>query len=113
MKDWKKVVISPTETLSEALRVLQQVGLQISIVADNNFKILGTVTDGDIRRMLEKSEKFNHLLAENIMTFNPIIVSSETLAVEALRIMEEKKIGQLIIINVNRKYINNTKEFRA
>ena len=55
--------------------------------------------------MLEKNEKFNHLLAENVMTFNPIIVSSETLAVEALRIMEEKKIGQLIIINLNKEYI--------
>ena len=39
------------------------------------------------------------------MTSNPIITSSETLAVDALRIMEEKKIGQLIIVNSNKQYI--------
>ena len=39
------------------------------------------------------------------MTSNPIITSSETLAVDALKIMEEKKIGQLIIVNSNKQYI--------
>ena len=53
----------------------------------------------------EKNKKFNDLLAKDIMTSNPIITSSETLAVDALRIMEEKKIGQLIIVNSNKQYI--------
>jgi len=68
-------------------------------------QIIGIITDGDIRRMLEKNKKFNDLLAKDIMTSNPIITSSETLAVDALRIMEEKKIGQLIIVNSNKQYI--------
>ena len=68
-------------------------------------QIIGIITDGDIRRMLEKNKKFNDLLAKDIMTSNLIITSSETLAVDALRIMEEKKIGQLIIVNSNKQYI--------
>lgn len=67
-------------------------------------QIIGIITDGYIRRMLEK-KKFNDLLAKDIMTSNLIITSSETLAVDALRIMEEKKIGQLIIVNSNKQYI--------
>ena len=68
-------------------------------------QIIRIITDGDIRRMLEKNKKFNDLLAKDIMTSNLIITSSETLAVDALRIMEEKKIGQLIIVNSNKQYI--------
>ena len=68
-------------------------------------QIIGIIKDEDIRRMLEKNKKFNDLLAKDIMTSNLIITSSETLAVDALRIMEEKKIGQLIIVNSNKQYI--------
>ena len=68
-------------------------------------QIIGIITDGDIRRMLEKNKKFNDLLSRDIMTSNLIITSNETLAVDAIRIMEEKKIGQLIIVNSNKQYI--------
>ena len=68
-------------------------------------QIIGIIKDEDIRRMLEKNKKFNDLLSKDIMTSNLIITSSETLAVDALRIMEEKKIGQLIIVNSNKQYI--------
>ena len=68
-------------------------------------QIIGIITDGDIRRMLEKNKKFNDLLSRDIMTSNLIITSNETLAVDDIRIMEEKKIGQLIIVNSNKQYI--------
>ena len=100
----QKPYVKKSTKITEVIIEITKKRLGATAVIEND-QIVGIITDGDIRRMLEKNEKFNHLLAENVMTFNPIIVSSETLAVEALRIMEEKKIGQLIIINSNKEYI--------
>ena len=60
-------------------------------------KISGLITDGDLRRMLEKGSDINNLLASDIMTENPKCISKNTLAAVALGVMEENNISQLII----------------
>ena len=90
--------------ITDVIIEITQKRLGATAVIENN-NIIGIITDGDIRRMLEKNKKFDHLIANNIMTSEPIIVSSDTLAVDALRIMEENKISQLIIVDENRKYL--------
>ena len=70
--------------------------LGCTIVRDNS-KILGIITDGDIRRLLEKGSKFDSLKAKDIMNKSPKIISEDTLAKNALEIMEKNKITQLII----------------
>ncbi len=52
MKTWKKLIISPEATLKQALKAINDGTAQIAIVADQNYKLLGTVSDGDIRRAL-------------------------------------------------------------
>ncbi|MBI3234838.1 MAG: KpsF/GutQ family sugar-phosphate isomerase [Bacteroidetes bacterium] len=59
--------------------------------------ILGIITDGDLRRMIEKHDHFNNIYAHEIMNTKAITLDSKTLAAEALEIFREKKISQVIV----------------
>jgi arabinose-5-phosphate isomerase len=87
---WKKVIVTITESRLGATAVI-----------DNQNNILGIVTDGDIRRMLNKFEDFSHLTAQNIMSMNPLTIDAESLAAKAGNYMQEKKITQLIVTKNN------------
>ena len=67
-------------------------------------KMTGIITDGDLRRMLEKNTNLSNLKAYDIMSKNPITVSSDLLAYDSLLIMEEKNINQLIVLT-NLSYV--------
>ncbi len=62
-----------------------------------NGTIVGIITDGDIRRMLENSDDINKLHAKDIMSSNPVSVSSDTMAVNALDIMQKNNITQILV----------------
>ena len=61
-------------------------------------KIAGIITDGDLRRMLEKEVEIEKVLAKNIMNNNPKSILSSELAIEALKIMEQNNISQLLVV---------------
>jgi len=69
-----------------------------------NDKVVGIVTDGDIRRMLENNTNISELKASDIMGVNPIIIDSNTMAVKALDIMQKNNITQ-ILVTENDKYL--------
>ena len=69
-----------------------------------NDQIVGIVTDGDIRRMLNKYENINGLKARDIMTSDPKTVEANVLAVKALKEMQSMGISQLLVVDGN-KYI--------
>jgi dTDP-glucose pyrophosphorylase/CBS domain-containing protein len=54
MKNWEKTLIGPEATLHQALKVIEQVGCQIALIVDENRRLLGTLSDGDVRRGLLK-----------------------------------------------------------
>ena len=66
-------------------------------VVSEDMKILGVITDGDIRRMLTSHPQFQDLLANDIMSLQPKVVREDVLAVEAFRNMESNKIMQLLL----------------
>ena len=68
----------------------------------NNNNLVGIITDGDIRRMLEKSLDISKFTAKDIMTRNPKTVNIKTLAIDVFNIMEENKITQLIVVDQNK-----------
>jgi len=72
-----------------------------AVITEN--KLVGIITDGDIRRMLEKSLDISKFIAKDIMTKNPKTVNMKTLAINVFNIMEENKITQLIVVD-NDKY---------
>jgi arabinose-5-phosphate isomerase len=61
-------------------------------------KLAGVITDGDLRRMLEKNTNFNHFTAKDIMTKNPKTIEPEMLVVDALNIMRKNNITQLLVL---------------
>jgi len=67
-------------------------------------KIAGIITDGDLRRMLEKEVQIEKVLAKNIMNNNPKSILSSELAIEALKIKEQNNISQLLVVE-NEAYI--------
>jgi len=64
-----------------------------------NEKIVGIITDGDIRRMLEKSPDFAHLKANDIYSGNPLTIGKDELVVNALSTMRENNITQLLVVD--------------
>ncbi|UWX61576.1 KpsF/GutQ family sugar-phosphate isomerase [Chryseobacterium oranimense] len=66
-------------------------------VVTNGEKIIGVITDGDLRRMLMKGDDISKVLAKDIMSANPKTIERDTLAKEAMKILKENNIGQLIV----------------
>ena len=72
--------------------------LGVTAVVEDD-KILGIITDGDLRRMLSKSDDFVHLTAKDIMSSNPKRIDDNAMAVEAKELMESNEISQLLVEN--------------
>ena len=79
--------------------------LGVTAVVDNNDKIIGIITDGDIRRMLQKTTDFSKIEAKDIMSVNPKTISSEAMAIEAMETLEQNNITQILVTNNNSVYI--------
>ena len=71
--------------------------LGVTAVITNDGKLAGIITDGDLRRMLEKSDDIKNITAADIMTRNPKIIAPTELAVNALDIMRKNSITQLVV----------------
>ena len=71
--------------------------LGMTCVVDGSERLIGIITDGDLRRHMERSDDILSLTAADVMTKNPISVPGSTLAVEALNIMEQRKITSLVV----------------
>jgi len=73
--------------------------LGMTCVLDGNDVLLGIITDGDLRRQIEKGVDVRSLTAAEVMTANPVSVSRRTLAAEALNIMEARHITSLVVVD--------------
>ena len=93
--------ISENKNMKEAIKIISNKKLGAVIVRNRNKITTGIITDGNIRKLREKNIDFQKTLVKNVMTKNPITISSESLAVKALRIMNEKKITSLCVIKGN------------
>ena len=70
-----------------------------AIVVMDKDRVVGIITDGDVRRALEKRSDIQNIEAKDIMSLNPQMIQAGALAVEAFRKMEEKSITQLVVVN--------------
>lgn len=84
-------------SFKEAIVELSQKGLGVVSVVDSDNTLLGIITDGDLRRQLEKGTDVYKMKVEQIMTSEPFVIEREKLAVEALNIMREKNISCLVV----------------
>ena len=90
-------------SVKEAINEITKKRLGAAAVVNQQEEVLGIITDGDIRRMLEKYDSFTALKADDIMSKNPKTIDTDTLAVNALDKMRENNINQLVAIT-NGKY---------
>lgn len=79
--------------------------LGATVVINDNNKITGIITDGDIRRLFEKTDNVKHLKAAEISKANPKTILNTALAVEALEKMNSNSITQLIVVDENDSYL--------
>jgi arabinose-5-phosphate isomerase len=86
--------------MKDAIIEISSKRLGMTIVTDSDFRLQGIITDGDLRRGLEKwGDKFFSLSAEDVMTRNPKTIMRDTLAVKAISIMEKYSITSLIVLD--------------
>jgi arabinose-5-phosphate isomerase len=95
--------VGPQATIAEVTYEISRKKLGMTTVTDKSGKLLGIVTDGDLRRLMEKRKKEAlDLTAAEAMTKNPVTLERTELAASALRLMEEKKITSVVIVDAQR-----------
>ena len=95
-----KPMVSTDDDIKDVIIEISNKMLGITPVFSKDI-IVGVITDGDLRRTLLNNQEISKLKAKDIMSTNPQIIDSETLASEALEIMKKNKISQLIVTNNN------------
>jgi arabinose-5-phosphate isomerase len=89
--------------MDKAILEMTSKGLGCTNVVNENGKLVGIVTDGDLRRFLSKGYTNLNIIVTEAMTLNPKHTFPETLAVDALNLMEESKITMLPVVNESNK----------
>ncbi len=93
-----KPTVSPDAPIKKVIVEISEKRLGATAVVEND-KVIGVITDGDIRRMLNDNDTFTHLTARDIMTKTPKMIQSNTMVVQALNILEDFSITQLIVVD--------------
>ena len=93
----EKPNVLPGASIKEVIVEITQKRLGVAVVINDDNIVLGIITDGDLRRMLEKTTTFESLTAKDIMTINPKKIDSVELAVNALNKMRNENISQLVV----------------
>ena len=96
-KDNEKPKVLPSHNLKEVIVEMTRKRLGVTAVADKDDKLLGIITDGDLRRMLEKNTAIDTITAKDIMTTTPKSINPDALAIDALDLMRKYEITQLIV----------------
>jgi len=88
--------VDPDASVKKVIIEISEKRKGATAVSVNN-KIFGIITDGDLRRMLSETEDLSQLKAEDIMSKNPVSIAIDTLAIDAMELMETHKISQLLV----------------
>ncbi|HTQ26747.1 MAG TPA: KpsF/GutQ family sugar-phosphate isomerase [Puia sp.] len=97
----EKPRVKPDASLKEVIMEMTSKRLGATAVTDEQNGLLGIITDGDLRRMLEKNVIPGTIQAKDIMTNSPRTIEAEALAVEALDLLRKHDITQLVVVNGN------------
>ncbi len=93
-----KPAVTPDTSVKKAIFEISEKRLGVTAVVEND-KVVGIITDGDIRRMLNDRDTFADLTAKDIMTKSPKTIQSNAMVVDAFNIMEDFSITQLIVVD--------------
>ncbi len=96
--------VFPDQHIPEVILEISSKRLGATAVVNSENELLGIITDGDLRRMLEKTQDFSALTAKDIMTLSPKTIPADTLAIKAFNLMEKNNITQLVVSN-DKKFV--------
>ncbi|MEL0280510.1 MAG: KpsF/GutQ family sugar-phosphate isomerase [Gammaproteobacteria bacterium] len=91
-------LLKVTDKFINLIKKTTKSNLGLAVVVDNKNNIQGVISDGDIKRIMQKNTKFTDLILKDIMTTDPLLITPDSLAAEALNIMEENNIDAIPVI---------------
>ena len=92
--------VAPDASIKKVIMEISEKRLGVTAVIEDH-KVIGIITDGDIRRMLNTRDTFNDLVAKDIMTINPKNIDYNVLVAQALDVLENNSITQLVVLDNN------------
>ena len=96
--------VTATDSIAKVIVEISEKRLGVTAVLDTH-KIVGIITDGDIRRMLANTTEISEYTAKDIMGTNPKTIDSEAMAIDALNTMENNSITQILVTDHTKNYI--------
>lgn len=106
MKDLDKIFISPESNLKKALEIIDQGSIRIALVVSKEGKLLGTLSDGDVRRAILKKGKDFESSIEGLYNPNPVICHKRDSKEDILRIAAKSKVFQIPLVDDERRVID-------
>lgn len=92
-------VVPADASLSNALLEISRKGMAMTAVVDDRGRVVGIFTDGDLRRLIEKTQNFANVSVADVMHRTPRTIGADRLAAEAADVMEEHRINQLLVVD--------------
>lgn len=105
MKSWRKAIVGSQATVSEAIAAIESGGIQVALVLDGQDRLIGIVTDGDIRRGLLRGVQLSGPAAD-VMNKSPFSVPTTLSREERLHLMRQKSIRQLPLLDDGGKLVD-------
>ncbi len=103
IKGSKIPFIDEHSSMKNALKILSKKNLGVLIVRNKNKRTIGIITDGDLKRAIEKNNEFKNIKLTKVMSKNPISIDQNELAAEALSLMTSKKKITSLCVYRNKK----------
>ncbi|CAA0201705.1 KpsF/GutQ family sugar-phosphate isomerase [Tenacibaculum maritimum] len=97
--------VATTDKVAKVIVEISEKRLGVTAVTNENNEIVGIITDGDIRRMLNKTTKIDDLTAIDIMSDSPKTIHMNAMAVDALDTLDVNNISQILVTNFDNKYV--------
>jgi len=97
--------VAPDALLLDALLEISHKGMGMTAVVDADGRPVGVFTDGDLRRLIEKVQDFSKVVIRDVMHANPRRIHPEQLAVDAVAVMEEFRINQMLVVDADDKLV--------
>lgn len=104
MQDFTNIIVAPTDSIRYTMRILDSEALRIALICDKQTSLLGTVTDGDIRRALLRDANMDDPIS-CVMNTKPHTASISTTRTQRLKLMQEYELTAIPIINEERRVI--------
>jgi arabinose-5-phosphate isomerase len=97
--------VAPDALLLDALLEISDKGMGMTAVVDADGRPVGVFTDGDLRRLIEKVQDFSKVVIRDVMHADPRRIHPEQLAVDAVAVMEEFRINQMLVVDADDKLV--------